>query len=94
MAVSIPLLVQDSTNVIYVQAVVAQITGIAPTLIVARVTFGLARPDETWQKPSTLHFASSEPGSTLHNNSIALSRIHNIGLSTDTDGVMSDSYEK
>ncbi|KAJ7622397.1 hypothetical protein FB45DRAFT_1006329 [Roridomyces roridus] len=39
----------------YAEAVVTQITGIAPTLIVARVSYGLARPDETWQSPiSTL----------------------------------------
>ncbi|KAJ6501003.1 hypothetical protein DFH09DRAFT_1444763 [Mycena vulgaris] len=53
----LPLLVTESSNDGYAQAVVAQMTsnhiltcslwGIAPTLIVARVTFGLARPDET-----------------------------------------------
>ncbi|KAJ7301956.1 hypothetical protein DFH08DRAFT_978288 [Mycena albidolilacea] len=94
MAVLLPLLVTESPNDVYAQAVVTQITGIAPTLIVARVTFGLARPDETWQAPPTLFNASSGTGSTLPAPSIALSRIHNIGLSTDTDGTKSDTFEK
>ncbi|KAJ7161988.1 hypothetical protein C8R43DRAFT_1123692 [Mycena crocata] len=36
----------------YAQAVLIQMTGIAPTLIVARVSFGLARPSSSWQRTS------------------------------------------
>ncbi|KAJ7113013.1 hypothetical protein C8R44DRAFT_984860 [Mycena epipterygia] len=46
----------------YAQAILVQMTGIAPTLIVARVSFGLARPSSSWQRTSkTAHskFASS-----------------------------------
>ncbi|KAJ6523042.1 hypothetical protein B0H19DRAFT_1277124 [Mycena capillaripes] len=34
----------------YAQAVLIEITGIAPTLIVARVSFGLSRPNTSWQR--------------------------------------------
>ncbi|KAJ6589322.1 hypothetical protein B0H19DRAFT_235632 [Mycena capillaripes] len=52
----------DSNNDGYAQAILIQMTGIAPTLIVARVSFGLARPSSSWQRTSrTAHskFASS-----------------------------------
>ncbi|KAJ7884572.1 hypothetical protein B0H14DRAFT_2339083, partial [Mycena olivaceomarginata] len=82
MAIFLPLLVTDSSNDAYAQAVVGQITGLAPTLIVARVTFVLARPDETWQQPTTmLFYASSGPGSTHLSGSIALGHVHDIGVS-------------
>ncbi|KAF8175492.1 hypothetical protein K438DRAFT_1979716 [Mycena galopus ATCC 62051] len=51
-----------SNNDGYAQAVLIQMTGIAPTLIVARVSFGLARPSSSWQRTSkTAHskFSSS-----------------------------------
>ncbi|KAF7334529.1 hypothetical protein MVEN_02282700 [Mycena venus] len=51
-----------SNNDGYAQAILIQMTGIAPTLIVARVSFGLARPSSSWQRTSkTAHskFASS-----------------------------------
>ncbi|KAJ6585768.1 hypothetical protein B0H19DRAFT_1059956 [Mycena capillaripes] len=91
MVILLPLLVTESPNDVYAQAVVAQITGIAPTLIVARVTFGLARPDATWQVPPTLF---SGAGSTLSTRSIELGRIHNIGFSTQTDVTKSELFEK
>ncbi|KAJ7239875.1 hypothetical protein C8J57DRAFT_1527919 [Mycena rebaudengoi] len=48
--VLLPFLVQKSSfNNGYPHAFVAQLTGICPTLMVARVSFGHARPDETWQ---------------------------------------------
>ncbi|KAJ7643134.1 hypothetical protein DFH06DRAFT_1427081 [Mycena polygramma] len=53
LAVFLPFLVRASVNDGYPQAVLVQMTGIAPTLIVARVSLGLARPDETWQNPTT-----------------------------------------
>ncbi|KAJ7463823.1 hypothetical protein B0H11DRAFT_2019058 [Mycena galericulata] len=34
----------------YAQAVLIEMTGIAPTLIVARVSFGLSRPSSSWQR--------------------------------------------
>ncbi|KAJ7275984.1 hypothetical protein C8J57DRAFT_1505286 [Mycena rebaudengoi] len=94
MAIFLPLLVTDSSNDAYAQAVVGQITGLAPTLIVARVTFGLARPDETWQQPTTWFHASSGPPPTHPNGSVALGRVHDIGFSTDSDGTKSDRFEK
>ncbi|KAJ7174397.1 hypothetical protein C8R46DRAFT_1214608 [Mycena filopes] len=62
--VFLPFLVRGSYDDGYVQAIVAQMTGMAPTLIVARVSFGLARPDETWNNPtSSLFFGRvSKPG--------------------------------
>ncbi|KAJ7222514.1 hypothetical protein GGX14DRAFT_428971 [Mycena pura] len=36
----------------YAQAILVHMTGIAPTLIVARVSFGLARPSSSWQRTS------------------------------------------
>ncbi|KAF8149208.1 hypothetical protein K438DRAFT_1625204, partial [Mycena galopus ATCC 62051] len=59
MAIFLPLLVRDGPNAGYAQAVVQGVTGLAPTLIVARVTFGLARPAETWQKTTTKFNTSS-----------------------------------
>ncbi|KAJ7186493.1 hypothetical protein C8R46DRAFT_276024 [Mycena filopes] len=41
-----------SNNDGYAQAILIQMTGIAPTLIVARVSFGLARPSSSWQRTS------------------------------------------
>ncbi|KAF7344824.1 hypothetical protein MVEN_01643700 [Mycena venus] len=64
MAVYLPLLVRPSSNYRYAQAVVAQVTGISPTLIVARVTLGLARPAETWQR-STTKFTTSSANITV-----------------------------
>ncbi|KAJ6545197.1 hypothetical protein B0H19DRAFT_1266662 [Mycena capillaripes] len=49
LVVYIPLSIQGLANVAYPQALVAQLTGMAPTLLVARVAFGLSRPDTTWQ---------------------------------------------
>ncbi|KAJ7195108.1 hypothetical protein GGX14DRAFT_404248 [Mycena pura] len=50
--VFLPLQVQGAFNSAYPQVVVAQMVGMAPTLLVARVAFGLARPDRTWQGES------------------------------------------
>ncbi|KAJ6528916.1 hypothetical protein B0H19DRAFT_1083255 [Mycena capillaripes] len=65
LVVCIPLSVHSLANVAYPQALVAQLTvgcltrtnlphtevtqGMPPTLLVARVAFGLSRPDTTWQ---------------------------------------------
>ncbi|KAJ7152717.1 hypothetical protein C8R43DRAFT_842260, partial [Mycena crocata] len=46
--VFLPLLVDHAFTHAYPQAILAQMTGIAPTLIVARVSFGFARPSESW----------------------------------------------
>ncbi|KAK7018421.1 hypothetical protein R3P38DRAFT_2982681 [Favolaschia claudopus] len=43
----------DSNNDGYAQAILIQMTGIAPTLIVARVSFGLARPSSSWQRTTS-----------------------------------------
>ncbi|KAJ7207320.1 hypothetical protein C8J57DRAFT_767000 [Mycena rebaudengoi] len=51
-----------SDNDGYAQAILIQMTGIAPTLIVARVSFGLARPSTSWQrttKTANSRFAST-----------------------------------
>ncbi|KAJ7722634.1 hypothetical protein B0H16DRAFT_348678 [Mycena metata] len=47
--VFLPLLVEHSFNDGYPEAVLAQMTGIAPTLIVARASFGLSRPEDSWK---------------------------------------------
>ncbi|KAJ7725705.1 hypothetical protein B0H16DRAFT_1471733 [Mycena metata] len=52
LVVYIPLSVLGMANVSYPQSLVAQLTGIAPTLLVARVAFGLSRPEATWQGAS------------------------------------------
>ncbi|KAJ7068597.1 hypothetical protein C8F01DRAFT_615831 [Mycena amicta] len=55
----------------YPQAILAQMAGIAPTLIVARVSLGLSRPDESWNstsRASTMRFrsqAGQPPSSTV-----------------------------
>ncbi|KAJ6500990.1 hypothetical protein DFH09DRAFT_1375855 [Mycena vulgaris] len=87
----LPLLVTESSNDGYAQAVVAQMTGIAPTLIVARVTFGLARPDETWQGRVTFMESSR---STLPRANISLSRIHRFDLPANTDSSKPDPFER
>ncbi|KAF8142557.1 hypothetical protein K438DRAFT_679675 [Mycena galopus ATCC 62051] len=38
-----------SVNDFYPQAILVQTAGIGPTLIVARVTFGMARPEDEWK---------------------------------------------
>ncbi|KAJ7320720.1 hypothetical protein DFH08DRAFT_1034470 [Mycena albidolilacea] len=53
-----------SNNDGYAQAILIQMTGIAPTLIVARVSFGLARPSSSWQRSSKT--AHSRFGSTAN----------------------------
>ncbi|KAF9021344.1 hypothetical protein BDZ89DRAFT_1163821 [Hymenopellis radicata] len=58
----------------YPGAMLSAVTGISPTLIIARVASGRARPDDSWRKDttsnvlSTLHFHSSEssPESQVH----------------------------
>ncbi|KAJ7256395.1 hypothetical protein C8J57DRAFT_564202 [Mycena rebaudengoi] len=73
----LPFLIRGADEQGIVQSFIAQMTGIAPTLIVARVSFGLARPDETWQAPSSsLRFHRSMvfgiPGSEPRTTSIGL----------------------
>ncbi|KAJ7445861.1 hypothetical protein FB451DRAFT_1567985 [Mycena latifolia] len=82
----LPFLVSGSYDDGYPQAVVIQMTGIAPTLIAARASFGLARPDEMWQAPISMDFVRStrsEPPST----SIALSPAND-----STDGTKEGSW--
>ncbi|KAJ6449298.1 hypothetical protein C8R45DRAFT_1006325 [Mycena sanguinolenta] len=43
----------------YAQAILIHMTGIAPTLIVARVSFGLARPSSSWQRTARTTFGMS-----------------------------------
>ncbi|KAJ6539858.1 hypothetical protein DFH09DRAFT_1323408 [Mycena vulgaris] len=58
--VFLPFLILRSFNDGYPQAILIQVTGIAPTLIVARVSLGFARPESTWQEPTApLSFAHS-----------------------------------
>ncbi|KAJ7926466.1 hypothetical protein B0H13DRAFT_2313566 [Mycena leptocephala] len=57
----------------YAQAVLIEMTGIAPTLIVARVSFGLSRPSASWQRTTKPSFApTSVTDSTT--NTIQFSR--------------------
>ncbi|KAJ6596422.1 hypothetical protein DFH09DRAFT_130892 [Mycena vulgaris] len=41
---------ETNNNDGYGQAILTEMTGIAPTLIVARVSFGLSRPSSSWQR--------------------------------------------
>ncbi|KAJ6538091.1 hypothetical protein B0H19DRAFT_377302 [Mycena capillaripes] len=92
MAIFLPLLVRNSVKDGYAQAVVGQITGIAPTLIVARVTFGYARPDQTWQIPTSSIFMRSAPEkSTI--TSIPMSRVNDVGSSINTDAMKLERWE-
>ncbi|KAJ7487307.1 hypothetical protein B0H11DRAFT_2410027 [Mycena galericulata] len=45
-------------NAGYAQAILIEMTGIAPTLIVARVSFGLARPNASWKRSGPSGFPS------------------------------------
>ncbi|KAJ7779391.1 hypothetical protein DFH07DRAFT_950456 [Mycena maculata] len=90
LAVLLPYLVRNSADSAYPQAVVAQITGMAPTLIVARISLGFARPEETWQSPTTsLHISGrlAPPAS-----SIALTGMNDFGSSTEA--TQSNQFEK
>ncbi|KAJ7449064.1 hypothetical protein B0H11DRAFT_2247368 [Mycena galericulata] len=60
LVVYIALLFDSATgnNDRYAQAILIEMTGIAPTLIVARVSFGLARPSTSWQRNGPSKFAS------------------------------------
>ncbi|KAJ7141704.1 hypothetical protein C8R43DRAFT_1071603 [Mycena crocata] len=53
----LPFLVRGLTVAGYPEAILVQVTGMAPTLIVARVSLGLARPNDTWRAASK--FSSS-----------------------------------
>ncbi|KAJ7487311.1 hypothetical protein B0H11DRAFT_2278875 [Mycena galericulata] len=59
-------------NAAYAQTILIEMTGIAPTLIVARVSFGLARPNASWQHsgpsrfPSLAMAATGAAATTLH----------------------------
>ncbi|KAJ7925037.1 hypothetical protein B0H13DRAFT_2314829 [Mycena leptocephala] len=48
----------------YAQAILIHMTGIAPTLIVARVSFGLARPSASWQRTTKTKFGTSNTSFT------------------------------
>ncbi|KAJ7696935.1 hypothetical protein B0H17DRAFT_1197677 [Mycena rosella] len=54
----LPFLIRGSTEDGYPEAILVQVTGLAPTLIIARVSFGLARPDTTWKGYSGLSILS------------------------------------
>ncbi|KAF5321465.1 hypothetical protein D9619_000402 [Psilocybe cf. subviscida] len=64
-------------NYVYAQNIVAQVSGLAPTLIIARISLGLARPNDTWNNTgrgthvgTSLVFSSAAGRSnTLHNMS-------------------------
>ncbi|KAJ7493791.1 hypothetical protein FB451DRAFT_1491196 [Mycena latifolia] len=60
--VYLPFLVRGLATDGYPEAILVQVTGMAPTLIIARVSFGLARPDHTWQASSS--FMRSVPSDT------------------------------
>ncbi|KAJ7742516.1 hypothetical protein B0H14DRAFT_3607954 [Mycena olivaceomarginata] len=76
LVVYIPLSVQGSANVAYPQSLVAQLTGMAPTLLVARVAFGLSRPDTTWQGKSTMiAFRGNENSTSEQPSAIVLSNV-------------------
>ncbi|KAJ6522901.1 hypothetical protein B0H19DRAFT_1085947 [Mycena capillaripes] len=92
LVVYIPLSVLGLANVAYPQALVAQLTvgcltrsnlphtevaqGMAPTLLVARVAFGLSRPDTTWQGESKMIAFRENGNSTSEQpNTIVLSSV-------------------
>ncbi|KAJ6559677.1 hypothetical protein B0H19DRAFT_1260380 [Mycena capillaripes] len=76
LVVYIPLSIHGSANVAYPQALVAQLTGVAPTLLVARVAFGLSRPNTTWQGESTIiAFRGNGSSTSEQPNTIVLSSV-------------------
>ncbi|KAJ7629076.1 hypothetical protein FB45DRAFT_1059684 [Roridomyces roridus] len=91
LVVFLPYLIADfDVNKVYPSVVVAQMTGIAPTLIVARVTFGLARPQKSWKgSMSTPRFRSGGAPSANPEPSFALT-----GLSNDLHRHASDIDSK
>jgi len=60
----LPLLVRDDFTDGYPQAILIAVTGIAPTIVTARVSLGIARDYSTTQVPS-LDFASTGSASAL-----------------------------
>ncbi|KAJ7604688.1 hypothetical protein DFH06DRAFT_274960 [Mycena polygramma] len=83
----LPFLVRASNDDGYPQGVLAQMTGMAPTFIVARVSLGFARPDETWQTTVSLNLSfggrSSDP--ELPSTRVALSDFLDTAPSTDNN---------
>ncbi|KAI0317496.1 hypothetical protein OF83DRAFT_1120947 [Amylostereum chailletii] len=71
----LPFLVRDDFNDAYPQAILAQTTGIAPTLIIARIALGICRPDAMWPSTNKSSLAgldqagleSSHPGRIFEN---------------------------
>ncbi|KAF7345685.1 hypothetical protein MVEN_01588300 [Mycena venus] len=58
--VFVVLLAMKSPNQNYIQNIHVQIAGIAPTLLIFRISTGRSRPDQEWTSPSSdLRFASS-----------------------------------
>ncbi|KAJ6620503.1 hypothetical protein B0H10DRAFT_2021828 [Mycena sp. CBHHK59/15] len=87
--VFLPFLVSGSFNDGYPQAILVQMTGIAPTLIVARVSFGLARPDETWAEQTNSFFFGSNTQAAptqIHLSGIPASTSSNVAGETKPDG--------
>jgi len=65
----LPLLVQHSFNDGYPEAILAQMTGIAPTLIVARASFGFSRPEDSWKgddSETTTIIFETKPNRTIN----------------------------
>ncbi|KAJ7238713.1 hypothetical protein C8J57DRAFT_1727601 [Mycena rebaudengoi] len=91
--VFLPFLVQKASfDSGYPQAFITQLTGICPTLIVARVSFGHARPDETWRgRRASVEFASSFPLRTTHANHSSLAAMES---STTMGESKSEGMEK
>ncbi|KAJ7478083.1 hypothetical protein FB451DRAFT_1556914 [Mycena latifolia] len=56
--ITLPFTLRNNANVGYPEVILGQVTGIGPTLIVARVSFGLAQPDDAWK-------GRSNPNSTI-----------------------------
>ncbi|KAK0186191.1 hypothetical protein F5146DRAFT_1069742 [Armillaria mellea] len=81
---------RDDPRSVYPQAILNTVTGIAPTLIVARVASGRARPDESWATNSsatvTSYFSRRSRGndriSLPHRTDVALDVIKDSDLAT------------
>lgn len=75
--------IRDDPRSVYPQAILNSVTGIAPTLIVARVASGRARPDESWATNSSATVTSYFSRRSRGNDRISLPL--NITMKTSTD---------
>jgi len=86
----LPLLVRGNFVESYPHALLAQITGIAPTLIIARVSLGHSRAQETWSKPGTaLQFGGQSTEASIGTNTTGTKRRTSVNTGSEKNIVFS-----